>query len=126
VNATKLIESARYYHDQGIWWLRMLVLMPDHLHALVAVPVGRSLPVVVRRWKAYQHAQLGIEWQSGYFDHRLRSNESLDEKAHYIRMNPVRAGLVSHPEDWPHAWPLSDVARGGSASSLNEPPLLRV
>jgi putative transposase len=108
-NAAKLIESARYYHDQWTWWLRLIVLMPDHLHALVAVPTDRSLAVVIRRWKAYQRAQLGIEWQSGFFDHRLRSNESLDEKAHYIRMNPVRAGLVVRHDDWPHVWPRPDV-----------------
>jgi hypothetical protein len=35
------------------------------------------------------------------FDHRLRRDESLDEKARYILANPVRAGLVKREEDWP-------------------------
>lgn len=34
-------------------------------------------------------------WQRDFFDHRLRSIESAAEKAQYIRMNPVRAGLVN-------------------------------
>ena len=101
----KLLESAAYYHASGRWWLNLILLMPDHLHALLAVPKGESLPIVVRVWKSYQAKALGIQWQTGFFDHRLRSDESEEEKTEYIRMNPVRAGLVAKPEDWPYYWP---------------------
>jgi len=47
---------------------------------------------------------LGIGWQRDFFDHRLRKNEAYLEKAAYIRMNPVRAGLVASAEDWPYVW----------------------
>ena len=79
--------------------------MPDHLHALIAVPDAESLTPLVRMWKSYQTKTIGINWQSGFFDHRLRSDESLTEKAHYIRMNPERAGLITHAADWPYTWP---------------------
>lgn len=79
--------------------------MPDHVHALLAVPKGESLPDVVRMWKGYQTKSHGISWQTGFFDHRLRSGESEQQKTDYIRMNPVRAGLVVQPEDWPYYWP---------------------
>lgn len=46
---------------------------------------------------------LGRAWQDGFFDHLLRSGESYSEKWNYVRMNPVRAGLVERPEDWPFA-----------------------
>jgi hypothetical protein len=39
-------------------------------------------------------------WQRGFFDHLLRSSESYSEKWNYVRENPVRAGLVSHANDW--------------------------
>jgi len=42
-------------------------------------------------------------WQQEWFDHVLRSNESLEEKVAYICNNPVRAGLVSEPESIPLA-----------------------
>ena len=103
--AKSLIASAGHYHATGIWWIRLLVLMPDHLHALLAIPGEKTLPRVVSAWKSYQAKQLGVVWQSGFFDHRLRGWEALDEKAHYIRMNPVRAGLAENPEDWPYVWP---------------------
>jgi putative transposase len=40
-------------------------------------------------------------FQKGFFDHLLRSSESYSEKWHYVRENPVRAGLVQHWQDWP-------------------------
>jgi REP element-mobilizing transposase RayT len=101
----ELLRSAAYYHDSQCWWLRLFLLMPDHGHALIAVPKGDSLPTVVRAWKSYQAKRLSIQWQTGFFDHRLRSGESEDEKTSYIRLNPVRAGLVAKPEDWPFVWP---------------------
>lgn len=91
--------------------------MPDHVHALVAVPADRSLTVVVRRWKAFLHTQAGIEWQSGFFDHRLRSDESEEQKAEYIRMNPVRAKLVKRQEDWPFVWPAPLVDAGAAGTT---------
>jgi hypothetical protein len=39
-------------------------------------------------------------WQKEFFDHVLRSSESYAGKWHYVVHNPVRAGLVKHPEDW--------------------------
>ena len=42
-----------------------------------------------------------IKWQRNYFDHRVRKDESLVEKADYILNNPVRARLVTCAEEWP-------------------------
>jgi putative transposase len=56
---------------------------------------------VVGDWKRYQERELGIAWQDGYFDHRLRNDDEFDEKCHYIRMNPVRRGLCGSPAEWP-------------------------
>jgi putative transposase len=36
----------------------------------------------------------------------LRSDESVAGKWHYIRQNPVRAGLVVDPDDWPYQFQL--------------------
>jgi hypothetical protein len=43
-------------------------------------------------------------WQEGCFDRLLRSDESLSDKWEYLRQNPVRAGLVANPEDWPYQY----------------------
>ena len=41
-------------------------------------------------------------WQREFFDHVLRSNESYSEKWAYVELNPIRAGLVQLPADWPY------------------------
>lgn len=101
----KLLEPAVRYHDAQRWWLKIFLLMPDHLHAMIAVPGMRSLSTVIQVWKAYQTKHLAVRWQSGFFDHRLRSDESEDAKTDYIRLNPVRAGLIGRADDWPYFWP---------------------
>ena len=40
-------------------------------------------------------------WQAGFFDHLIRHSESYAEKWEYVRQNPVRAGLVANPDQWP-------------------------
>jgi hypothetical protein len=44
------------------------------------------------------------QWQRGYHDHAVRTDESLHEKAMYILANPVRSGLASTLGEYPHAW----------------------
>jgi len=41
----------------------------------------------------------GELWQPRFFDRALRTVKEYNEKVEYIHLNPVRAGLVSHPED---------------------------
>lgn len=62
------------------------------------------METVIRAWKHYLAKRHRIRWQRDFFDHRIRQHESHEEKAAYIRNNPVRAGLVEKPEDWPYVW----------------------
>ncbi len=90
-------------------WVGRFVLMPDHLHVFVSAEGSKSLSRWVRSLKGYlakRKRATGIQgeaWQDGFFDHVLRGTESYSEKWAYVRMNPVRAGLVENPEDWPYA-----------------------
>lgn len=59
---------------------------------------------IIRSWKHYLAKHQHIEWQRDYFDHRLRSSESYEEKIAYIRNNPVRAGLIASADQWPYMW----------------------
>ena len=93
--------------------LHVAVVMPDHVH-LIFTPRRDSegwlcsLPRVLRLLKGRsarllnkQLGRSGPVWQEEFFDHVLRSNESLAEKTRYICQNPVRAGLVSRSQDYP-------------------------
>ncbi|MFN2623881.1 MAG: transposase [Chthoniobacterales bacterium] len=98
------------------WTTLAAITMPDHLHILTA-PLDREASVSAyakwfKRWfnEAYCRPSVSDgapavqtwQWQEGCFDGLLRSDESLSAKWEYLRQNPVRAGLVKNPDDWPY------------------------
>ncbi len=78
-----------------------MVLMPDHLHALISFPPDSEMRFTVGRWKAWQTRTLKVAWQDNYFDHRIRNDAEFELKAAYIRNNPVARALCARPDDWP-------------------------
>jgi len=83
----------------------MVLAMPDHLHGLFTFTGKKTMPQVISSFKEWVAKKGGVRWQRDFFDHRLRSGESAAEKAAYIRLNPVRAGLVDDPANWPFQYP---------------------
>jgi REP element-mobilizing transposase RayT len=88
------------------WHAGFYVLMPDHLH-LFAAP--HDLHFTIEQWLSYwksqftkAHAHVEWRWQAHAFHRRLRRQESYTEKWHYVRENPVRAGLVAEAAAWPY------------------------
>lgn len=75
--------------------------MPDHAHALLSFPPDRQMSRVIGGWKSWHARNSGIDWQDNYFDHRIRSDDEFQQKAAYIRRNPVAKGLCQRSEDWP-------------------------
>ena len=87
------------------WTILAAIAMPDHLHLLASPIVDRHASVTAftkwfKRWfnEAYWICRPSVSDGSGNL---LRSDESLSEKWEYLRQNPVRAGLVQNPDDWP-------------------------
>lgn len=83
-------------------------LMPDHLHFLVRPESdGRSVLTFTDRFKgkttnlSWSCGWAGQLWQPRYYDHMIRSDESLRAIASYIQDNPVRKHLVARVEEWP-------------------------
>jgi putative transposase len=92
-------------HETHAWFVHILLLMPDHLHALIPFSEKeKRIQTSMASWKSFAAKTMGIRWQTGFFEHRLRSDENLQEKWAYIRNNPVRAGLATDPEEWPHVF----------------------
>jgi len=82
--------------------LRLCLLMPDHLHAIIAFPRKPGMQTTVKNWKKFVAGKHGVDWQRDFFDHRLRDHHELEEKTSYILTNPVRKALCERAEDW--AW----------------------
>jgi REP element-mobilizing transposase RayT len=95
------------------WLVLAAVLMPDHLHAIVAPTRDREAKLgnfsgAIKRWMR-EDLNGSWKWQRGSFDRLLRSGESLQDKWLYVEENPVRAGLVSRWEDWPYRYESDDL-----------------
>jgi putative transposase len=99
-----VFESVAFRLTRGDWWVHLLLLMPDHLHMLVVFAPDKEMKKVVSQWKENTAKRIGIQWQRDFFDHRLRKEESVREKADYALNNPIRKGLVTRIEDWPYVW----------------------
>ena len=92
-------------HTATAWWVSDYLLMPDHTHLFCAPHDPRF---TIERWMAFwkdrfakTHLVDGA-FQTGGFHHRLRDDESYENKWRYVRENPVRHHLVPRPEDWPY------------------------
>ena len=104
-------DAARLMAGSPLWRKNRLlawVLMPDHWHGLVELGGDMALADCAGRLKGasarhlrQRHPALGGIWASGYHDHALRKEEDLLPAARYLVMNPVRAGLVSKPGNYP-------------------------
>jgi hypothetical protein len=99
-----VLEAFRHYHEAQRWYCDLVLLMPDHLHALLAFPFESRMRMCIGAVKSFLAKQHGIRWQRDFFDHRLRHDESRHEKAEYILRNPARAGLIAEDANWPWQW----------------------
>ena len=94
------------------WAVGSYVIMPDHVHVFLAPHPGLAQPLskAMGKWKEWTAKRALVPgqdaaplWQPEFFDHLLRSAESQAMKWDYVRHNPVSAGLVARPEEWPYA-----------------------
>ena len=81
-----------------------MLLMPDHVHGILAFPREPGLKTVVTNWKKFLARMQGISWQRDFFDHLLRNHREEMEKQDYTAMNPVRKGLCERAEEWPRVF----------------------
>jgi REP element-mobilizing transposase RayT len=98
-------SQANSQHDIAVG---RYVIMPDHVHLFVRGPDNFQLGPWVGMLKQALAKHISVAgkspiWQRGFFDHVLRSDESYAQKWNYVRENPVRAGLVTNPDDWPYS-----------------------
>jgi REP element-mobilizing transposase RayT len=91
----------------GYFILHAFVIMPNHVHLLITPKT--SVPRITNGIKGstshQANALLSREgqhfWQDESFDHWVRSTKEFDKIRGYIENNPVSAGLVGKPQDWP-------------------------
>ena len=105
----------------GVWaWC----LMPNHIHLILVPPEPDSLRAALaeahRRYSRMVNARAnwrGYLWQGRFASCPMDEAHTL-AAARYVELNPVRAGLVSRPQDW--AWSSARAHLGDAADGLTD------
>ncbi len=105
------------------------VLMTNHVHLLVTPKQERSLPLMmqamgrtyVQRLNA-RYNRTGTLWEGRYKASPVQTDAYLLTCQRYIELNPVRAGMVAAPGEYPHS-SYAHHALGKADSLLTNHPL---
>jgi putative transposase len=110
-NAMLLVDVLRSCVAAGKFLLHDFVIMPDHLHLLMAVrgdmTIEKATQLIKGRFsyrlkREFQY--LGDVWQRGFSETRADDEECLLRYREYIAQNPVKAGLVESPGQYPYCY----------------------
>jgi len=126
------VQNLEFYRRKYGFRLHAYVLMPNHFHLLVDFPPNSSLVDFLRDFKSVVGLRI-VQWAKGenlikLLSHLavsrvprrrkdarhavwqrdshltpLLSERIIRQKLRYIHENPVRAGLVAAPEDYPYS-----------------------
>ncbi len=111
--AREAIDALYRVQELYPFFLYAFVIMPNHVHFLIRALEPIQISSIIRSYKrAVSHAiGKGPIWQPRF--HMRMPNDAL-AALRYIHRNPVKAGLVESPEDYPWSsasgkWDVSDL-----------------
>lgn len=103
-----IIDSLKWLEEKGSIQLIAYVIMPDHLHLLFQLGEKESLQKLMQSFGGFTGKAISKKlehsrpvWQNTYYDRAIRNEEELYRTITYIQENPVKAGYVEEPGEWP-------------------------
>jgi putative transposase len=102
-----VLSSLHASAQQGLFSMSAFVLMANHIHLLLEpqspiAKITQQIKGTTSRQSNFVLGRTGSQfWQGESFDHWVRSPGEWQKIRTYIERNPVAAGLVKKPEDWP-------------------------
>ena len=100
----RAFNRARALHP---FHLTAWVFLPDHRHCICApvypVTISLAMKSVKQSSMSAVNQRRGADGelrQPRFFDRALRTVKEYNDKVEYIHLHPVRARMVSRPEDW--------------------------
>jgi putative transposase len=125
-----LLDSLNFYRYKQMFRLLGYVIMHDHLHLIIWPYGAATVGEIMRDFKEFTAKRIvrqaevediqtwlaafrraGEEtgraqhkvWQDSFWDENIYTARFLRQKLNYIHRNPVRAGLVENPADYPYS-----------------------
>jgi REP-associated tyrosine transposase len=118
----KLLQACDKHDCQ----LHTYVLMTSHVHLLMTAKeeqsIGKAMQMLGRyyvQYYNYSYQRTGTLWEGRYKATLIDSETYLLTCMRYIELNPVRAGMVAHPSDYP--WSSYHCNALGQANELVTP-----
>jgi REP element-mobilizing transposase RayT len=112
------------------WVCHAWCLMGNHYHLVIETPDGnlskgmRQLNGVYTQYSNRRHRRVGHLFQGRYKAILVDGDSYLLELARYVVLNPVRAGMVKEPGEWPWSSYLAMVGKQPSPPWLETDGLL--
>ncbi len=107
VDRHKRLDWLRRTVETYGWRVHAFVLMTNHDHLFVETPrenLSAGMQYYNGSYTGYfnrRHRRAGHLFQGRFKGHLVEEDGYFLEISRYIHLNPVRAGLVERPEDWP-------------------------
>ncbi|MFP4191262.1 MAG: REP-associated tyrosine transposase, partial [Candidatus Hydrogenedentota bacterium] len=102
--AVMVRDAFHHFHGKR-YQLHAWCIMPNHVHLLLTLAEGETLPKVMHSIKSYTAKRAnkilgrsGPFWQKEYYDRIVRDAREYERTLSYIEYNPEAAGLA----DWPY------------------------
>jgi len=117
IDHIELLRAAfRETHNERPFVIDAIVILPDHLHAIVTLPPGDS--DFSDRWRRIKgsftrsvlaagakisrdHRGEYSLWQRRFWEHTIRDERDFERCTDYVHFNPVKHQLATSPSDWP-------------------------
>jgi putative transposase len=104
------LEKLQQACDRHACALHAYVLMTNHVHLLLTPQgeqgISKALQMLGRyyvQYYNYSYQRTGTLWEGRYKATLIDSETYLLTCMRYIELNPVRAGMVSHPSEYPYS-----------------------
>jgi REP element-mobilizing transposase RayT len=116
----KIVDDALHHGQDTLdrYVLHAYVVMANHVHMLISPKAGP--PKIMQSLKGFTAHQANLHlgrtgsfWQRESYDHWVRDRKEFDKIVAYIENNPVKAGIVSGPEEfrWSSAYRRREAAQ---------------
>jgi putative transposase len=102
------MEILNRYLEKFIFWIHNFILMPNHVHQLLRAETDLSkimhgINLSYAQYFKHKYNHAGHFWQDRFKSHIVQDDSYLLAVARYIERNPLRAKIVSDPQDYEYS-----------------------
>ena len=116
-NIAAMVAEAIHFRDVSIYDLLCYTIMPNHIHLVFSVQrndislyrIMQSLKRHTAREANKLLGRQGAFWHHESYDHVVKDGAELERTLQYVLLNPVKAHLCKHWDDWKWSYIRNDL-----------------